>query len=619
MRNAKIESLGLRGYSRSIEPLKRIRQFEGEIVGFDTEYTSKGARLISYQLATKYGAEFYPVPARGKLTPLMLYQSCIKLCNYIPTEILFVTYFSLAELQFLPVVSEGIDVREYANGSLDVTFLVHGMSLQIFDLARWYGRVKLAKAAESVGLEKLEYDTKHVTRKCLREPAFRKYAIQDAVVQREILMRIRESFLDAAQVDPLIQKTPASSAQAVFRRRHVTKKLYCDENGARRAALYGTWGGRAEVFKRGRLKGVYKEYDFAAAYPNSAIRLGVLPIQGSWVAVKTAREMARCVSGFAHVKFTFPDRERYPCLPVEAPTAMLWPLRGRTWCTFTEIAFARERGAKVKLLEAWGYRKGTRILADFMDWALERRAESTGAAKLMYKLIANSLVGKLAQAVSKISISEYMRIADEYGCYLDELFELSREDLEALGAQSYAAVGPVFFPEWNGLITGYTRAALARALCEAGAVYCHTDSIWTRGKPTGGMLPIDVKTTGPATVIRTRFAALGSPLTPTALKADKLHIAYHSVWNWTAALQMLNKFDGVDFVRKYPVRRPLKFRESVKSGRVPGTWVEEWRCANTLWDGKRKLLPSGDTRPWADLAEYLIWKKEVDKPARKRV
>ncbi len=618
MKRSKIKKLGFAAYSRSIEPLRRAREFRGEIVGFDTEYTSKQNKLICYQLATKNGADMWTVKPGEKLTPKKLYHSTIKLLGEVPKSILFVTYFSLAELQFLDIVSDGIDVREYANGSLDVTFVACGCVLEVFDLARWYQRLPLWKAAESVGLAKLEYDTKHVTRACLRQKKFREYAIQDAVVQRQIMMRLREPFLEAAQVDPLIAKTPASAAQAVFRRRHVTKKIYCDNNDARRAALLGCWGGRAEVFERGKLKGEYSEYDFSAAYPNAAISLGVLPKQGCWKSVATFRAMQSCVSGFACVDFAFPQKVRYPSLPVEAPTAMLWPLAGRSFCTFPEILFSREQGAKVKIIEAYGYKRGTPILAEFMTWALEQRREAEGAARIMYKLIANSLVGKFAQSVSRIPLSEYLRIAEEYDCYLDELFELSHDELEALGVESAPSVGPVFMPEWNGLITGYTRAALARILDSAGAVYCHTDSIWTRGRPSSDMLPLEKKSTGPATVIRTRFGALGAPITAKGVRSGKCHIAYHSVWNLIAACQIVKKFDGEDFLRKYPVRRPLKFREAIKSGRTPGHWVEEWRCANTLWCGKRRLLPSGNTRPWADLAEYTAWKKDVDKPIRKR-
>jgi hypothetical protein len=78
---------------------------------------------------------------------------------------------------------------------------------------------------------------------------------------------------------------------------------------------------------------------------------------------------------------------------------------------------------------------------------------------------------------------------------------------------------------------------------------------------------------------------------------------------------MLKKFKGAeDVVRKYPKTRPLHFREAVKRGDTVGRWIEDgdpsfWRRADTKWDGKRQLLENGETRPWKNLEEFLIWQE----------
>jgi len=171
----------------------------------------------------------------------------------------------------------------------------------------------------------------------------------------------------------------------------------------------------------------------------------------------------------------------------------------------------------------------------------------------------------------------------------------------------HVSVGPVFMPEWNGLITGYTRAALAELITTGNAVYCHTDSAWCKSKPKCERLPFDLKTRGKVTIARTRFAAMGDKLTRAEHIKENSHVAHHSIWNLTAGCQMINRFrnnGGKDFTRKYPIKRPLKLREAIKSGRTPGEWVTEWRNGNTYWDHKRELLPNGDTRPWIDKDEY---------------
>lgn len=599
-------------YSRSVHLLKRSGRASGYVVGFDTEYTSKGAELLSIQLWHKDKSLFKVWPKGKKLTPRWLYQECVKLVGKTDQHFVLVTFFSLAELQFLPVVTEGFRIREYGRGSLDVEFPIKGsrFRLKVFDLGRWFDGKSLAKAAISVGLKKLEFNTRNVTRSSLKSKAFREYALHDAYLCYEIMQRVRNRFIETTEIDPLTVKTPASASAAAFRHLYVEDTMYCDVNRARYCSMRGGWGGRAEVFKRGKLKGIYHEYDLSSAYPNSGIALGEMPIQGSWKEAKSLRGLNRMRGGFCEVSFQFPTTESYPCLPVFTKDAMIYPLRGRSWCTFEEVKQALTMGAEIKVIEAWGYNKGTTALRDYLQWTLEERKAAKGAGKIMFKLLGNAIIGKFAQQINKVPLEEYYRIAEEGDFLLDEMFELSTDELIALGAKSVVSVGPVFMPEWNGLITGYSRAALAEMVSSGNAVYCHTDSAWCKTKPKCARLPFDIKTTGRVTIVRTRFAGIGKKLTAKEVREGRSHVAHHSVWNLVAGCQMLNKFDGETFTRTYPIKRPLKLRESIKRGETLGKWVQEWRKANTNWCGKRRLLKSGNTVPWPSVTEYLQWKGE---------
>lgn len=610
MEPRKMIRLGCAAYSRSIHPLKSPGRKITTIVGFDTEYVSSTRELISIQLWTRDKGAFIPWPRKKKLTPARLFQECIKLHGKIERNFTLVTYFSLAELQFLPVVTKGFAIREYANGSLDVSFSVRGKgSLDVFGLSRFFDRRSLAKAAESMGLEKLEYDTRHVTRACLRSPRFREYAIHDAYLGYELARRLRGQFLDSTGVDIFTAKTPASTSANAFRHLYVKRDYHCDINRVRYCALRAAWGGRAEVFKRGRLEGEHREYDLSSAYPRSGIALGEMPVQDSWKGVRSIPSMHACRGGVCEVEFSFNRGCRYPCLPVFADGCMTYPLTGRSWCTFEEVKRALQMNARVKIVEAWGYSHGTAALAEYLQWTLDERAKATGASAVMFKLLGNSIIGKFAQQLSKVPIEEYYKLAESKGYLLDDLFTLNSEELAALGAQTHVSVGSVFMPEWNALITGYTRAALAQMIDTGQAVYCHTDSAWTKKKPKCDLLPFDLKTCGKVTIVRTRLAAIGEKYTAKAVKAKETHLAHHSIWNLTAACQMISKFNGEDFVRKYPVSRPLKLRESIKKGETPGKWVTEFRAGNTSWDGKRELLPDGDTRPWKHVQNFLDWRK----------
>jgi hypothetical protein len=239
-----------------------------------------------------------------------------------------------------------------------------------------------------------------------------------------------------------------------------------------------------------------------------------------------------------------------------------------------------------------------------MQWTLEQRKKAKGAGRHMWKLLANSIIGKFCQQVQKIPMAEYERVAKQYNCLIDELFELNRQEQEALGLKSRAQVGSVFMPEWNGLITGYTRAALAQMIHTGKAVYCHTDSVWCKGKPKCDLLPFELKGKGRVVIVRTRFAGL--------IDGRKWgHVPHHSVWGRAASIRILKKFLGEDEEYEYTVNRPVRLRESLKQKKSFGLWESQKRTASTHWDNKRRLLPSGDTRPWRDIDEMKAFVAET--------
>ena len=627
MDQAKIDRIGKAAFRNRIRPFKGRRKFKMPIVGFDTEYDSITAELISIQLAAHDRTLFIPWPKGARLTPGDLYLAACKVLSHAPKEIMLVTYFSLAELQFLPVRMEGLKVREFANGSLDVTFNSpshEDWKLHVFDLARFFDRRGLYAAAESFGFGKLEYDTSKVSRENLKDKEFVKYAIHDAVLCYDITKKLQRIFMEDTGVDPLVMKTPASTSQAVYRKNFMKEETYCDNDHARQAAMWGYRGGHAEVFRRGKLGNGFVEYDLSSAYPTSVIRIGEFPIQGSWESISNWKELSRVRGGFVRIRFQFPNGEYYPFLPVDTKDGTVYPLRGETWTTTYEIKYAKECGASIEILEGYGYRKGTSSLRDYFKWAIQKRKESKGAARVMYKLLANSLTGKFVQAITSVSIETCKRIADKGNYFLDDVLALNFQELGelayALAIPVETSIGPVFMPEWSGLITGYTRTALAQMLRTSGAVYCHTDSVWGKKKPTCDLLPFEKKIAGDVTIIRRAFGCIGNLSKARRLvkaeesMGDCLHAAIHSIWKLEAGLDMLHRFDGYDFTHKYRIKRPLKYKEAVKRFRKqkkePGVWIKELRTGSTHWDNKRLLLDNGDTRPWLDIQEYISFQKQ---------
>lgn len=602
MLREQIEQLGLGAFERVISPLAKVRSFDGLVVGFDTEYTSRTQEPLCFQLSDGGARSYFYGRA---VSPARLAAALVRDFGVQRgDEVCLVSYFSIAELQHLPVKRASFAWREYGTGSLDCSFLDErsGVTLHIFDLARFFDKQGLAAVASAFGLEKLDFDTSRVTRASLKSARFREYAVRDAWLCGAIVRKLREQFAPWA-VDPIQEKTAASTAAAVFRRGWVSEPIQCENNSARLAGMRACWGGHAEAYARGLFDGV-SELDIKSAYPRAAIELGTMPDGKTWREVSTLRQLERCVGGFALVDFSFPEEEQYPCLPVVLREAQLYPLRGREWVTFSEVSLALRLGASVRIVEGWGYTGGTRILRDYMEEILEKRSKAQGAERVALKLLANSLIGKFAQRVSEVDLETLRKFSESEGVLLDDLACMSREELQALGLGAMPRVGAVFHPEWNALITGYTRAEIADLARSTRALYVATDAVWTQHPPKKPPAWLDLKRFGRAVVARTRLGMIEED-------GGAIHCAHHSIWNRKAAIQLLANLEAGKLT--YSTRRPLKLRESLRKGERFGKWIEEKRVANAKWDGKRKLYTDGRTSPWRSVDDFREWARVARK------
>ncbi len=589
--------IGRKMYGGGLRPLLPKNAIDVEVIGLDTEYTSAERELLSVQFAWDGGATFVRT---GSISAQSLAHWIWNSDPILYKRPLWIAaYWSIAELQHFDIRA-AFTVKEFARGSLDVTYEVDGVKVIITDLARWYDGAPLRKVAEGMGEKKLEWNTKNVTRETLEQEGFEEYAKHDAVLAFRIATALRSSYLDDG-VDIVRYSTPASASAAVFRTT-LPNRLFNDSTAARRAAVYGAWGGRAEVFRRGHI-GQHQEHDITGAYPSSAIAIGQFPVQGSWHQCVSLSCVLGDVGGFVHARFHFPKDTETPCLmAIDEKTKMaVYPLEGVCHATSYEIALAVEMGADVRIISAMGYKTGSTALADYMRECMEKRRESKGADRQKYKLGMNSLIGKFFQRSLRLPISVLFNLSKELGTPIDTLAKLSKHELMALaGVQESVNLGPVWMPEWAGLITGRTRAILGREIARRLPAYVHTDSIWVPGsaEPAPGW---DNKGQGDATIVRTRYAALWCDPVP--------HVAHHSVHDRKHAEKVLREWDGCAIVSsRYGKSRPLHIREALRRHDTYGRWTEKsdpgyFHETDTRWDHKRVLLPSGHTRPWLSLQE----------------
>ena len=587
----RIAELGRDPFVRILRPLKRPKRSVATVYGLDTEYDPRG-KLVCWTVSGPGGDELFTSP----LTAAALADH-VEATDPGARSAVFVSYFSLAELQFFDVAAECESLRLFGRGSTDVVFRrrTNRPLVSIVDVARFFDGQPLKAAAASFGLQKLDYDVRDVSAANLRDARFRDYAIRDARITRIIFERLREEWLGLG-VDLLAYPTAASAAAALWRTSYLDAPHERGDPFVRRMGLRCAWGGRAEAFRRGFWPAA-TELDLKSAYPRAVVSYGAFPRPKEWREEGRLSAAIDARFALATVDFEFPRGSLFPCLPVMVDGRMIFPLRGRSDASGDELKLAAGMGAKLWLVRSVVANEATDDSAQrFMQWALETRAKVKGTARAYCaKLAANSLTGKWSQNRDGVDFDQVLRVAEAEMVRPESLYQLGPAEQKELGIAAEPILGGAFWPEAYALTTGRVRARLGAALVAAGdPLYCATDSVWHAGDAAPPTDEWDAKLRGPAAVCRTRLARMEN--------GEDEHLAFHGVGSRDAARELLSRFSLAapdDVEVEYDARRPIGLREGLRYGKQVGKWiVETGRRASSKWDGKRRLVGGGSSVPW---------------------
>ncbi len=304
--------------------------------------------------------------------------------------------------------------------------------------------------------------------------------------------------------------------------------------------------------------------------------------------------------GIATVRFKFSDTEKYPCLPISLndfsnknwkkttdTKKIFYPLEGLSHCTSYEVKLALEKGAELELVTddnnepyAYGFEYGDNRFSTFLrEMRLMKDIFKTDADRFDYP----KAYGKTYKNLTNFSIG---RLLSKFSIYTNS-----------------------FYPEWNTLIIGKSRAINFKAFELTNAYIGTTDSTITdmdfgKGFVIDGIQYELKKTGNELGILRSRFyylkennkivhsAHLGLSLSPDdeflieQYVKEGLYQPYisHSLPEILNAEQM-----------KRAKINNLKFNQQLK----------------TYWDNQRVLLPDGSTKPLKDESELKkqIWDK----------
>jgi hypothetical protein len=468
----------------------------------------------------------------------------------------------------------------------------------VVDLNHWFPREKLSKVAELFGVKKLDYpivekmnkirDGKISVSTVTDNDEFREYAINDAVITAQIFNKIREFFLGYG-IDILNTITAAGTSAALFRSKYVTTGITQFNTNLRRLAMLSSWGGRTECFYRGKMSKCIN-YDAYAHHPSSALCLGVLPMSGDWHRVSRMRDWLKMKGGLGCVSFKYPAGERYPCLPVYDDGNLLFPLEGESYCSLEEVKEAVGNGAKVSIVNAYGYNNGTDCLQGYLAWLAGLRAqETTDVGSRMWKLMMNSIVGKLFQkSLDSYDLNAVAAYAHEHRIPPSVAMQII-----GLPVNRRITVGSCFYPEWYALILGYARANISRLVRINNALMVSSDSLIISHKLEGVTDQIKYSEKGKGVYVgyRCKLYRIGNKL------------AHHGVHNKTIAGSMLEKFLADEQDVLYDVSHIVMLKEAWRQNLPFGVNMQKYMSVSSTYDYKRKLLADGWTVPWKNTAE----------------
>jgi hypothetical protein len=166
-------------------------------------------------------------------------------------------------------------------------------------------------------------------------------------------------------------------------------------------------GGRNEAFLFGPTPvDDWLDVDLKGAYATSLASVGM----PQWLELRHSvnlEDFHAGVLGAARIHFKFPATVRFPTLPVRLPNNLIFPLEGETYATSPEIEAARALGASIEILSGFvipmnpAVRPFENVIADCTRRRNESKKKDDDLGNRLYKEIANSLYGKVAQGLRR--------------------------------------------------------------------------------------------------------------------------------------------------------------------------------------------------------------------------
>lgn len=359
-----------------------------------------------------------------------------------------------------------------------------------------YVPMSVRQLGDILKLPKLE------TPKCLGKLPKNKEEFEELLIYNKRDCEVSKKFMDFLQkgyydeIGGELKITIASISMNLFQRkylrfpiRHECNYLNESEESFKEFIFSGYYGGRTEVFTRGKIESnddnKYNVYDINSLYPSVMVQ--EYPNPSSIKKVANPNVFFFKYMGMSEVTIFCP-KMKYPYLPYRDEKLLFPTGTFRGVYTHFELEKAIELGYKVlKVHKQYIYTKGFYPFKKYVEDIYSKRLElkkKGDPLELLYKLNLNTLYGKFA--MKHKSEMEFIDLDNEeeekrkeiiFGDSEKKLF--LNENGIGFQVQELKADNSFIIPIFSAYTTAYARDKIYHYISKYNALYCDTDSILT--------------------------------------------------------------------------------------------------------------------------------------------
>lgn len=466
------------------------------VVGWDTE-ASKGKPIL-FQFSTGgewQDATLIDIPDRENAGVAEFVRWVDRNCRTRRTEYL-IFGFNLqyewtqlfgdlpSEISTLQEFSVVVEVDDCQRWKLNVmNFRRHAMIMtgeqthvrvRVLDAGSFYPG-SLASVAKMVGVEDKEDMDKaflsNLTRATASDPAFRRYAAQDAVTTRlvgERVVAMHEEF------DVTTCISAPQLASKVYRRQFLRAEILLPDKELEQAGLLSYHGGKNGYYHKGPLRTEAWNLDIVSAYPE-AMRILPAVEGGRWNNTTKYREG---VHGLWQVRL-----DHKPCRYgglFDHDGRRLGRGTSEVWATSYEldVMLAYGEARRFDILAGFVLEPGEgESLVTYVDRFFAEKRTTAGPARATAKLMLNSLYGKFFQKQPVGTVKGFEGEMDEDGNV--RIWQVETDPNQQF---DYRA-GGLYHPPIASLITGFVRAKIHDLEHRQNAIATSTDGLFATKAP----------------------------------------------------------------------------------------------------------------------------------------